>query len=128
MATITKEFFQYAMTAEQWSLDNELFVNVDYNSFDLVDFLLKDSRIPLHANVNSENGRCFYVCKTIKMLKHLIVEHGLRMTPKIHEDILNKKVNFPAESLKLFKTTELYYKMMLKYPGKELIKEKKLKI
>lgn len=128
MTNITKEFFEYALNAEQWSLDNELFVNVDYNNFELVDFLLKDSRLPLHANINNNNGRCFYICKSEKMLQCLIVEYGLRMTSEIYKDIINKKVNFPEESLRLFKITELYHKIKSQYPKKDLKLEKKLKI
>ena len=62
MFNIPKEFLEYAIHAEQCSLDHELFVNIDYDNFELVDFLLKDSRLPLHANINSKNGYCFYIC------------------------------------------------------------------
>ena len=83
---ITKEFINYAMSAEQWSLNNELLVNVDYENIELAHFLLTDPRLPKHADVNFNKGCCLYVCKSKTMLKYLIIEAGLRLTPEMYLD------------------------------------------
>lgn len=123
---IPDRFIEDCKVMQQWSLDNELFYNVCNSSLSLVKFFLEDSRLPNHANVNSGEGRCLYGCKTKEMLRYLILDMKLKMTPKIYEDILKNEVNFPRETLRLFKTTELYFKLEKKLLYKK--KEKRIKI
>lgn len=123
---IPQEFVVTCQNMEQWSLDTELFANIGYNCLQMVRFFVEDKRLKNRANINANQGRAFYLCRSEEILRYLIVEGGLIMTDKIYQDILEHKVMFPEKSLKLFKVTQLYNKLNAKYKSKEKNKIVKL--
>lgn len=126
LVNISEQFVEECKTFPQWSLDNELFYNVGYNSLQLVKFFLEDPRLPNHADINFGEGRCLYSCKSREMLRYFILDMGLKMTPQMYDDILNNQVNFPEETLFLFKKTQLYFKLQNKLSSKNKEKRKKI--